>query len=285
MALTQAQLNEYLRNLAKEKGFDETRTGRLVALVEGDEDVTISRAELRELVAPIVEHPLSRQATFSRAMDEVKEKHQGLEKWHREQALPAVQKAQSEAARLRSVVEKFEERFGKLDDVQDLGGGKGVTKQGDVVDMTRVNELLQQRDKQFLAMQLDQDRIIRAHYERFKEIPNISELVKVIGEKSTDTRSLTLDDAYNEVYGERVQAFDKEQNEKAFNAEVEKRLAAERARRPAPGSGATAGEVKGDFWDHHNSTPKKDAVVPTEVDLENAFAADLMTELSQRDAT
>jgi tyrosine-protein phosphatase YwqE len=290
MALTQAQLNEYLKGLAKEKGFDEARTGRLVALVEGDEDVTISRAELRELVTPIVEHPLARQAAFSREMDTLKEKHQGLDKWHREQALPAVQRSQAEVTRLQSTIEKYEGRFGKLDDVQDIGGGKGVTKQGDVVDMTKVNELLANRDRQFLAMQLDQDRIIRAHFERFKEIPNISELVKVIGEKSNDSRQLTLDDAYNEVYGTRVQEFVKQQDDLRIKTEVDKAIAADRARRPAPGSGATVGEVKGDFWDHHNAhanaAPKKDAAAPapiSEVDLENAFAADLVSELATRD--
>jgi hypothetical protein len=286
MPLTPEQLKTYLQTLAKEKGFDADRTTRLTSLIEGDGDITLTRQEARELLTPIVEHPFARHATFAKSMDEVKEKHQTLEKWHREQALPAVERSAKEVERLNGKLAKFVERYGDLEDVTDIGGGKGVTKTGDVVDMNKVNELLNQQASNFLMFEKDKDRIVREHFSRFGEIPNVTQLMELISERAQANKQMTLDDAYNELHGDRVKEFDDKAKSDAIEAEVNKRLAAERARRPADVPGAGRVESTGAFWAQQSAATKDDKSAPANLsdsERADAFAADLTTELQKRE--
>lgn len=287
MKLTEEQLKQYLNGIAKERGFDDTRTGKLMALVSGDGDVTIARAELKEILEPIVEHPLARHSEFASAMDKAQQQYAAVEKWRTGVAEPAIVKEKERADNLEKRVAAFKARYGELDDVADMGGGKGMTATGETVNMDKVNELLaadrKARSQEFWEYQLDSDRIVREHFNRFKELPNMSEMIAAIGAAANDPvnpRRLSLDDVYKEKYGERLQKYEKEQDDRRIDAEVQKRIAAQRARPNAPRSGASADDG-GVFWGQH-----KDADAPAvaagaqPTDLASAFAADFESTLA-----
>lgn len=284
--LTPAQMAEYLKGLAKEKQFDEARTGKLLSLIEGDADVTLTRAELRELLEPIVELPFGRHATFSQKMNEVQGFRNTLEKWRTDEMLPAFKQANDRAASALAKVAKFEERYGSIDEIEDEGGGKGRTLSGEIIDIKKVQEIIAEREsgmaKQFLAFQLDQDRLTREHFSRFKEIPDLSKLMEVVAEAAKTGKSLSLPEAYTEVYGEKVQAHTAEAENKRIDAEVSKRLNAERARRPAGANGAAIPE-DGSFFAHYVKEQKGEAKPQSDADLEAAFNADYAEELAKRD--
>ena len=291
MKLTNEQLQTYLRGMAKERGFDETRTGKLVSLVSGEGDVTLTRAELKELLEPIVEHPLSRQSEFSSAMDRAQQQYLAVDRWRREVAEPAVTKEQERAAKLEQRIEAFKARYGDIEDVTDMGGGTGVTATGEKVNMDKVNELMaadrQARSREFWEYQLDASRIRTEHFNRFKELPDEAAMIAAIAAAANDPvnpRRLSLDDVYKERYGEKVQKYNQEQEEKRIEDLVQKRITPQRARPNAPRSGASA-EDGGVFWGQH-----KDADAPAPAaggqptDLASAFNADFETTLAAETA-
>jgi hypothetical protein len=244
--LTTEQLTEYLRGIAKERGFDDTRTGRLTALVAGDGDLTITRADLREILEPIVEHPLARHADFARKLDEYNKMYVGLQTW-KAGAEKTVADAEAEVQKYKTEVERLRAQIGDPDDVHDRGDGTGVTKEGKVVSMEDVNKLvaserdqIQQRmSQEFLGYQLDADRITREHFERFGALPNMGELLKRIAEAQKDPinpRKLDLDEAYNEIHGDKVKQYEAKKEEERIE-----KLVKERVRQQTSRAGSTSG--------------------------------------------
>lgn len=297
MRLTNEQLQTYLKGIAKERNFDDARTGRLVQLVTGEGDITLTRAEIRELLEPIVEHPLARHSEFSSRMDAVTQKYAALEKWRTEVAEPAVARADQEKAQLQRTVDAFRARFGELEDVEDIGGGRGKTATGEVVDMAKVNALIdadrKARSHEFLAFQMDQDRITREHYDRFKTLPDISELIRIIGAAANDPikpRTMSLDEAYKEKYGDQVQKHEKDAEERRFQEEVDKRDRARRARK----SDSTGTNADGVFWSHHKDQPAAtaasggeggDKAPANDADLANNFMSTFNQVLRESEAS
>lgn len=293
MPLTKEQLIQYTQDLARERGFDATKTAQLVALVDGDSDVTISRQQLRELIEPIVEHPLARHATFSQQLDLYKKKREELEQWRNNTAEPLLAKHKAELEQAQRVVAAFEAKFGKLEDVQDIGGGKGVTSTGEVVDMKKVEEVaakvIQQDRQDFVQFELERDEIQRSHFSMFKELPNVSELLQHIGSAAQTGKALSLRDAYEELYGPRVKEYQAKVENEKLESEVNKRVAErERLRRTsAPRDGAALGEgAEGPFWGRTEAKEGdgKSAATPSDVDLEIAFQRDMQEQLIKNNA-
>ena len=284
MALTAEQYKAYLQGLAKEKGFDAGKTEKLTALIEGEGDITLTRAELKDLIQPIVEHPLARHADYARAMDGLSTKEKTLNEWYEKKAKPAWEQMQQATTAAQAKIKKYEDRYGDLDEAEDIGGGKARTATGDIVDIKKVTDLVSEREnglaRQFLTFQLDQNRIQREHFAKFKEVPDLAKLMAVVSERSTPEKPITLDDAYAEVYGEQVQAYSKEAEEKRIDAIVNDRLKAERARKAAPVNGAAVAET-GTFFAQHADSQKSDAKPMSDAEREALFNADLETELAK----
>ena len=105
-------------------------------------------------------------------------------------------------------------------------------------EMRRIaDEAVNEAGKDYIAVSSYMDYLVAQHHAMFNEPLNALELVQhpkvgkpVIGQPG---RVFSLQDAYNERYGERVAAKQQEATEKRFNEEVEKRLAEREKTRPS----------------------------------------------------
>lgn len=277
---------KYLRDLAKEKGWSAEKTDKIVAKAMA-EDVDQETKDLLELV----DLPLGRVADYNRSKDDLKAKAGQLEAW-KGQVEQTVTQHVTRVRELESIIKKAEDKVGPLDQIIDRGDGTGVGKDGTVVDMKAVKEIIQAesdaRDGYYLALMADQNAIIAQHARNFKgEIIDTTPLLKYVAaalKDPTNPRSISLVDAYNEVNKERIDQLNTE-----TKAAEEKRLrdegaAEERKRLMKAGYRPTGANVS-ETSSVYETEPKKadpDRQRDPEENI-NLFTQDLATELAKRD--
>jgi membrane-associated HD superfamily phosphohydrolase len=227
MARSKDQLKEYATELAKEKGLSESQTQIAVAVMTGDLDALkdVPIADVVAAVVPVADQAIGRRADHSRAMNEAQQIKTRAEadyarnkEWH-DKALPAHQQALADAAALKKKLDAYETEYGSLDSTVDIGGGQTVTATGKVVkteDLEKLRSEVQSATedkmaKQFVAFEVEKSRLQRLHWQRFKEPLDTEELLALVGKHSSDPvnpRQISLTDAHNELYGEKIQQLD-----------------------------------------------------------------------------
>ena len=287
--MDKAELKKYLAGIAKERGFDETRTGRLLGIVEGEGDVTLSRDEIAELLAPIVEHPFSRQSAFSKAMDEGNARIKKYDEWY-PQASAAANAALEKAGKSEAALAKYEKLYGPVDDIEDVGDGKGRTPSGAIVDLKKVEEVTDQKlqawGRDTMRVVLDSNKVTREHARRFKgEIVDLDPLMTKVAEHQVKgERDYDLIAAYQDEYGDKIKELDTAAQLARDNGIAEKARLEERTRLMAGSRpGAVVRDEKGVFWDKQAADEKVAGAALSTDERQSAFLSDLNTELAKRD--
>lgn len=216
--MTKEELETYVRSLCKEKNYSQEDTDKAVALAVGSD-------ETARILGPIIDLPLGRQADAARTYQGLQAYKLKLAKWRDEEIKPALTAAEDRAKKAEEKALKLEAKYGKLDDSEDLGDGTSRTPSGDIVDTKKLEDvkaaIKQETSRDFLAVQLDTDRITRAHFERTGKLPDITQLWGLIANPPTDANGrpvaiTNLDEAYNHVHGADIKA----SAEKAHSDEI-----------------------------------------------------------------
>jgi hypothetical protein len=271
MARTKDQLEQYAKGIAQEIKLSDAHTKIAVAVITRDKESLKDTPvdEIVEAMAPFSDLAVGRQADYSRAMNETKQQHDAAialynkNKAWRDQAYPQFQAASAKADALEKKIAKYEADYGPLDETVDLGDGKTMTGSGKVVKTEDIERLrgeigTQTKDemaKQFLAFEVERDALQQQHWKRFKEPLSTAELLEVVAKHRNDPiapREISLTDAHNELYGEKM----REQDSAAHQAEIaaaEKR-GEEKQRRASAAtmgrSGAAISEESGAVFAH-----------------------------------
>lgn len=298
MARAKDELKQLVLDLCKEKNFSPEMTEVAVGVITGD----AKYAEIAPAVAPLIDLAVGRHADYSRLSDAAKTEmlkarqiYAQNEAWRQQEAIPAVKRAQEQAAALQAKIAKFQERYGDLEDVEDIGGGRGMTASGKVVSMEMVEKLKEEAvqsaksvmAKEFADYERDRNKVIMEHAKLFKgEIPDVNLLLDTIGEAAAEGNpNMGLLDAYNKVYGPKIA----EINQAAHDAEIKaaEQRGEQRGRAAAAGvmtrSGAAIPENTGEFWSHMSTIEKqgdKPAAQLSEAERAAAFGADLSAALA-----
>jgi len=225
MARSKDELKAYAAALAKEKGLPDNLAQIGIAVMTGDKEALkdVPLDDLIAAVGPLADLAVGRQADYSRAMGEVKQQHKAAEdaykgnlKWKTD-ARAEFDKAVADRAAALGKIAAYEEEYGSLDETVDIGKGKSVTATGDVVKTADLKALREEvRDQmasEFLQFQIEEGNLVEQHFARFKQPLNKAKLIEVVGKHAADPinpRNISLTDAYNELYGEKITQLDTE---------------------------------------------------------------------------
>lgn len=293
MARSKDELKIYVAALAKEKNLTEDQTALAIAAATGDVE-SLTKEQIAQIITPLLDLAVGRQADYSRSMDEARTEkdraiaHQRkLEQWRTQDVLPEITK-------LREKVTKFQDRYGDIDDIQDVGGGKSVTPSGEVVSTAKVNEIRSDIAKDFLTFESERSELSVEHFRHFKEPLDTRPLLDIIGKAANDPinpRQLGLKDAYTLLHGPKI-------TEMAAAARADELAAARREGKEegrkearvqaAPRTGAAIPpQAPGTFWHHMNTGGGSNEAnnTPQMSDAERAamFTNDFRTRLAENE--
>lgn len=298
MARAKDELKQLVLDLCKEKNFTPEMTEAAVGVVMGD----AKYAEIAPVITPLIDLAVGRHADYSKLSDaaraemmKARQIYAQNEAWRQQEAIPAVKRAQEQAAALQAKIAKFQERYGDLEDVEDIGGGRAMTASGKVVSMETVEKLKEEAvqlakgamAKEFVDFERDRSRLQVQHAKLFKgEILDTGLLLDTIGKAAAEGNpNMSLEQAYHELYGPKIQ----EINQAAHDAEIKaaEQRGEQRGRAAAAGvmtrSGAAIPESTGEFWSQMSAAEKqgdKPATQLSEAERAAAFGADLSAALA-----
>lgn len=299
MAFTKEQREKYLRDIGAERKLSAEVIDRTIKILDADTD------EAKALAEVIIDLPLSRHSEFSSAMDKARNAEQASlalyadnKRWREREAAPQLIKAQQDADALRKTVAAFEERFGPLDDVQDLGKGQSMTATGQVVKTSDIERIKTdavalaraQMAKEFLAFRTEENTLQLKHAKLFGgEMLDTTALLGVVAKHAQDAlnpQQISLTEAHNELYGAKITELEQHAREAEIKA-AEKR-GEDKGRAAVAASiertGAAVPE-SGGFWDRMQQLEKENSKgQPTSSDSESAFVADLRRERAKLEA-
>lgn len=201
--MTKEQREAYVRQVCKDKGYDDTKTAKVIAAAhkqaEEDDD---------GLFDALIELPIKSSADYNKKVDELKAKATGLDTWHKQaQGVLAAEAKKREEAEAR--IRKFETKYGEIE--EDDEGTLPPPKRGKQPSVSEIEQLkadMAARDGHYLNLIADGGDIVARHARMFKgEIISTRDLLKAVGEAAADPtnpRNITMEDAYLALHGERV---------------------------------------------------------------------------------
>lgn len=227
---TKQEVAQYFKELAEKAGMPKDKAALIEQLFDHD-----------DFAATVDREGIMTRSEFSRNMNEFQEAKQKWIKWYQEEALPTVKNAQTAQSR----VEQYEKKFGKLEDVKDLGDGTGKTPSGDYVDMDKVQKLIDEKIQEGIQNANSfsigtSTSIARAMFDyqhRFGKTLDPTELLKTAAEEG-----ITVEKAYENLIAPDVEKQSAEAKQKEIDAAVKKALAEERMRKENPNPEADPSE-------------------------------------------
>ena len=236
------------------------------------------------------------RSDYSRAMnDEVAPLKKQYEEKYNElvnQWYPQAKSAhETTAARLRA----FEERFGDLDQAAPAGKGKMELETGQIVTKAEFDKLMAAREaavrtevtEQTVGVTLAIKKLDVQHWKDFKEPLDVEPLVEIVSAaRKRGDQSFSLFDAYQQEYGEKLEAKRTAARKKEVDDAVMAARLDERSKLAA-GRGAvvTDEESVGPFFAAQAAAAKRgNAPAPTEEELEAEFIRDLAEAQAQASA-
>lgn len=208
------QFEAYVRGLCKDKNYDQAKTDKIVT----KELARFDDPEDGSLFADLAELPIKSNADYNKKVDELKTKATTLDNWRNDaQAALDREAATRRAAEQRAA--KYQQKYGDLDEAagDGEGGGNGNGNGnggagngaggGKDKPMTTAEyqKMLEDRDRGNLRLIADLGRVRAQHAKRFKgEIIDDTELLKEVGKAAQEGRNITIDEAYQTLFGEKV---------------------------------------------------------------------------------
>lgn len=292
---TPQEIKSWIGDLGKEKGFTPEQID-LVQKVAAGEVETLTKEQIA-LVTPLLTLTVGRHGEWQKAMNEAnaaKQKadthYQQMTDWRNKEVLPKLQAAEAK-------VRQFEDKYGPIDETEDLGGGRTRTASGDIVDTkdvkkvvdidTAVNNVRAQMSQEFMQYEIAKNRLTQEHWSRFGKLLDTQPLLQKIAEhnRTNPDNQIGLDQAYQLVHGEDVKKYeDKKEADKIAAAEKrgEERAAKKYATAGGPRTGAAVGENEGAFWADQHGVKKEgeeDVSKLTDADRAAAFGQDYVAAL------
>lgn len=249
---------KYIRQVCKDRGFSAEKTDKIVAKAHADAEADADHDDFLEALYAL---PVKGSADYNRQLDELKAKARRLDEWH-VGANATVQQKTKLAEDLASELAKFKAKYGELDDA----GGDDKGKGGDnKTDMNEIKKEIDARDSYYLALMADQNAILASHAKMFKgEIIDTTPLLQYVAAAQSDPikpRQLSLREAYNEMYAERIEQHNievKAADEKRLKEEGAKEERARMIRSGYKPTGATVSEPSSNLFHAIKTDGKKD---------------------------
>lgn len=281
--MTKEEREKYIKQICKDRGFSEEKTKKVVEKVQADAEADSDLADLYEGIYAL---PVKGSADYNRQLDELKAKAKKLDEWHLG-ANATVQQKTKLAEDLAAELAKFKEKYGELEDGEPTGKSKPGEPQGQ-----NMTELINERDAYYLALMADKDAVVAEHFKMFGEIIDTTPLLRRVAEAQRDPvnpRQMSLRDAHNEIYHERIekhQADQKAAEEKKLRDEGAQQ---ERARMLKAGykpTGATISESGSNLFhalktEGDKKDPDRTRSEEEEIDL---FTSELAQEMQKAEA-
>ena len=200
--MTKEQREAYVRQLCKDKNYDEAKTAKVVAAAHAQ-----AAADEDGLFDALIELPIRSSADYNKKVDELRQKASGLDTWFAG-AQKAVSDAKSAKEQAEARIKKFEAKYGDLDDDDDPNPNPKPGKKPSAAEIDQLKADIAARDGHYLNLVADAGDVIARHARMFRgEVISTRDLLKKVGEAAADPinpRNITIDDAYNELYGDRV---------------------------------------------------------------------------------